>query len=141
MITSVNTSAMPNPMYTTSKGTSIKGPNDDFSKDPRFLAFCSLACNNWDGTRVLTDETRLSMSFPDFCDMLDKGELVDAHYAQNNTFENSTTKWELVYKFSPGDPKSKAEQLEIIKKAYSLGMMTNDDWILRKNESLNIMNL
>ncbi|KHD84211.1 hypothetical protein [Heyndrickxia ginsengihumi] len=113
--------------------SSVSSSSYDKTKDPRFLAFSRLATEGSAEANV-TDKNRYSMSFTEFCHDLEKGEIVDSQNAQNNTYNNSQSQWEFRIKeslVSKTNSQLGSEVLDIIKKAYDLGMVNNDNMLLR----------
>ncbi|BCT28395.1 hypothetical protein M3616_03885 [Bacillus velezensis] len=81
--------------------------------------------------------TPSSISFSEFCDKLEKNEVVKPENQKSSLDQNkSLDYWES--RFKPGGNLSALDSqvLDIIKKAYNLGMVNKDNMLLR-NEPIN----
>ncbi|WP_100331275.1 hypothetical protein [Bacillus xiapuensis] len=106
----------------------------DLTKDPRFLAFSRLATEGY-GESIVTDENRLSISFDEFLDKLETGKVVEANNLKN-TYSTYADNWK--FRVNKTTNSAQAFQiLEVIQKAYDLGMVTKDNQLLR-NKAINI---
>jgi len=108
---------------------SISNVYSDVTKDPRFLAFSRLATENYGGNQV-SEANRYSMSFQDYCEKLEKGEVVEP----KNTLNNYTkANWEsrVERAFEKSDSALGNEVMNIIKKSYRLGLVDENHTLLR----------
>ncbi|WIT26853.1 hypothetical protein [Bacillus phage SPbetaL1] len=107
--------------------------SSDLIYDPKFLAFCSLATEGYGGD----SPTPSSISFTEFCEKLEKNEVVKPENKKSSLDLNkSLDYWKS--RFNPGGNLSALDSqvLDIIKKAYNLGMVNKDNMLLR-NEAVN----
>ncbi|MGX4766182.1 hypothetical protein ACWH4V_10445 [Bacillus mojavensis] len=107
--------------------------SSDLIYDPKFLAFCSLATEGYGGN----NPTPSSIGFSEFCEKLEKNEVVKPENKKRSLDLNkSLDYWKS--KFNPGGSLSAMDSqvLDIIKKAYNLGMVNKDNMLLR-NEAVN----
>lgn len=105
----------------------------DITKDPRFLAFSRLATENYGGDKV-ADEDRCSIGFTEFCEKLEKGEIVEPQNTANIENRYVEANWDFRVKntFEKTNPELGNEILDIIKNSYQLGMVNEDNMFLRK---------
>ncbi|MBM7541578.1 hypothetical protein [Amphibacillus cookii] len=104
----------------------------DVTKDPRFLAFNRLATENYGGDKV-ADEDRYSISFSEFCEKLEKGEIVEPKNTANiaNRYVEANWDFRVENTFEKINPELGNKVLEIIRKSYQLGMVNEDNMLLR----------
>ncbi|OBA05985.1 hypothetical protein A9D36_09080 [Bacillus subtilis] len=111
----------------------ISTSNYDVTKDPKFLAFCSLATEGYGQNNT----QQSSIGFNEFCEKLEKNEIVKPENKKSTLDLNkSLDYWKS--RFNPGGNLSALDSqvLDIIKKAYNLGMVNKDNMLLR-NEAIN----
>ncbi|MCY8856540.1 hypothetical protein [Bacillus atrophaeus] len=112
----------------------ISTTNYNVIKDPKFLAFCSLATEGYGGNSA----HQSSISFDEFCEKLEKNEVVKPENKKSTLDLNkSLDDWKS--RFTAGGSNVSAldsQVLDIIKKAYNLGMVNKDNMLLR-NEAIN----
>ncbi|MFH7814490.1 MULTISPECIES: hypothetical protein [Bacillus] len=107
--------------------------SSDLIYDPKFLAFCSLATEGYGGD----NPTLSSISFSEFCEKLEKNEVVKPENKKSSLDLNkSLDYWKS--RFNPGGNLSALDSqvLDIIKKAYNIGMVNKNNMLLR-NEAIN----
>ncbi|MCY7919298.1 hypothetical protein [Bacillus vallismortis] len=107
--------------------------SNDLIYDPRFLAFCNLATEGYGGN----NPTPSSISFTEFCEKLEKNEVVKPENKKSPLDLNKSLEdWKS--RFNPGGNLSvlDSQVLDIIKKAYNLGMVNKNNMLLR-NEAIN----
>ncbi|MDZ5669124.1 hypothetical protein [Bacillus stercoris] len=113
----------------------ISTSNYDVTKDPKFLAFCSLATEGYGGNNSAPSR---SIGFSEFCEKLEKNEVVKPENKKSSLDLNkSLDYWKS--RFNPGGNLSALDSqvLDIIKKAYNLGMVNKNNMLLR-NEAINV---
>ncbi|MCY9070760.1 hypothetical protein MOE65_09885 [Bacillus inaquosorum] len=102
--------------------------SSDLIYDPKFLAFCSLATEGYGGN----NPTPSSIGFSEFCEKLEKNEVVEPENKKSSLDLNkSLDYWNGGGSLSAMD----SQVLDIIKKAYNLGMVNKDNMLLR-NEAI-----
>ncbi|KZD95264.1 hypothetical protein [Bacillus subtilis] len=112
----------------------ISSSNYDVTKDPKFLAFCSLATEGYGGNNSAPSR---SIGFSEFCEKLEKNEVVNPENKKSSLDLNkSLDYWKS--RFNPGGNLSALDSqvLDIIKKACKLGMVNKNNMLLR-NEAIN----
>ncbi|MCY8934677.1 hypothetical protein [Bacillus atrophaeus] len=111
----------------------ISTSNYNVIKDPKFLAFCSLATEGYGGNNA----TPSSISFDEFCEKLEKNEVVKPEN-KKSTLDLNKSLDDCKSRFTAGGNVSALDSqvLDIIKKAYNLGMVNKDNMLLR-NEAVN----
>lgn len=108
--------------------------SSDLIYDPKFLAFCSLATEGYGGNNSAPSR---SIGFSEFCEKLEKNEVVKPENKKSSVdLNNSLDYWKS--RFNPGGNLSALDSqvLDIIKKAYNLGMVNKNNMLLR-NEAIN----
>lgn len=108
--------------------------SSDLIYDPKFLAFCSLATEGYGGNNSAPSK---SIGFSEFCEKLEKNEVVKPENKKSSLdLNNSLDYWKS--RFNPAGNLSALDSqvLDIIKKAYNLGMVNKDNMLLR-NEAVN----
>ncbi|MEC3755980.1 hypothetical protein P9160_00860 [Bacillus halotolerans] len=107
--------------------------SSDLIYDPKFLAFCSLATEGYGGD----NPTPSSISFNEFCYKLEKNEVVKPENQKSSLDQNkSLDYWKSRFNAGGNLSALDSQVLDIIKKAYNLGMVNKDNMLLR-NEAVN----
>ncbi|MCY8721696.1 hypothetical protein P8850_09585 [Bacillus inaquosorum] len=106
--------------------------SSDLIYDPKFLAFCSLATEGYGGN----NPTPSSIGFSEFCEKLEKNEVVESENKKSSLDLNkSLDYWKSRLNGGGSLSAMDSQVLDIIKKAYSLGMVNKDNMLLR-NEAI-----
>ncbi|MGF7532997.1 hypothetical protein AAGG74_04515 [Bacillus mexicanus] len=110
----------------------ISTSNYDVTKDPKFLSSCRLATEGYGQNNT----QQSSIGFNEFCEKLEKNEIVKPENKKSTLDLNKSLEdWKL--RFTAGGSLSAMDSqvLDIIKKAYNLGMVNKDNMLLR-NEAI-----
>lgn len=106
--------------------------SSDLIYDPKFLAFCSLATEGYGGN----NPTPSSIGFSEFCEKLEKNEVVESENKKSSLDLNkSLDYWKSRLNGGGSLSAMDSQVLDIIKKAYNLGMVNKDNMLLR-NEAI-----
>ncbi|MCR9038285.1 hypothetical protein QRX25_08670 [Bacillus sp. L381] len=113
----------------------MEGLNNSYNitKDPNFLAFCSLAT---EGAGISSNQ-QCSINFDEFKEALEKGKVVDhKNLKSSSELHHQFDYWKSRITGGQAVTETDNQVLDIIKQAYNLGMVTKDNMLLR-NQAMN----
>ncbi|MGG0158343.1 hypothetical protein ABEY11_13025 [Bacillus velezensis] len=113
----------------------MEGLNNSYNitKDPKFLAFCSLAT---EGARISSNQ-QCSIGFNEFKEALENGKVVDnKNLKSSSELNHQFDYWKSRITGGRAVTETDNQVLDIIKQAYNLGMVTKDNMLLR-NQAIN----
>ncbi|WP_332286243.1 hypothetical protein [Bacillus velezensis] len=113
----------------------MEGLNNSYNitKDPKFLAFCSLAT---EGAGSSSNQ-QCSIGFTEFKEALENGKVVDnKNLKSSSELNHQFDYWKSRITGGRAVTETDNQVLDIIKQAYNLGMVTKDNMLLR-NQAIN----
>ncbi|QQD83946.1 hypothetical protein JD965_09420 [Bacillus siamensis] len=100
----------------------------NITKDPKFLAFCSLAT---EGAGISSNQ-QCSIGFTEFKEALENGKVVENQNLQSSSeLHHQFDYWKSRITGGRAVTETDNQVLDIIKQAYNLGLVTKDNMLLR----------